>query len=343
MRYTKWILGACGWLLASAALAQAVYASPGVDEVLVADDGPIQHLETLVVHGVQPGPGLWRVSQDGHVLWILGTVAPLPNGIEWQSGEVEEIIARSQQILMAPGLYVSADVGFFAKLALAPAAWKAMRNEGGAELADVLSPALYARWQVQKQRYLERDNSVARKRPLFAAFELQAAAIKSAGLGQKPVVWPVVDRAAKAAGITPTATTLKLTLDDPKAAIREFRGGGVDDTVCLERALVSVERDLPTLVERANAWAVGDIDALRQLPHEDVTVACMQAVMQSAIVRDRGYGDLQQRMRTHWVSMAETALRQNDETFAMLPIDGLLAADGYLALLQARGYEIEAP
>lgn len=342
MRHAKWSLGVCGWLLASAALAQAVSGSSGVDEV-VAGEGPIQNLETLVVHGVQPGPGLWRVSRDGHVLWILGTVSPLPNGIEWQSAEVEEIIARSQQILLSPSVFFNADVGFFGKLALAPSAWKAMRNEGGAELADVLPPALYARWQVQKQRYLGGDNGISRKRPLFAAFELQAAAIKSAGLGQKPVIWPVVERAAKAAGIKPTATTLKLTLDDPKAAIREFRAGGIDDTVCLERTLTAVERDLPTLVERANAWAVGDIDALRQLPHEDAGAACMQSVTQSAFVRNRGYGDLQEQVRQHWLSMAETALRENGETFAMLPIDGLLAADGYLALLQARGYEIEAP
>jgi hypothetical protein len=29
-------------------------------------------LDTVVVSGVQPGPGLWKVSKDGHALWILG-------------------------------------------------------------------------------------------------------------------------------------------------------------------------------------------------------------------------------------------------------------------------------
>jgi hypothetical protein len=35
-------------------------------------------LDQVLVTGEQPGPGLWKVSKDDHVLWILGTLAPLP-------------------------------------------------------------------------------------------------------------------------------------------------------------------------------------------------------------------------------------------------------------------------
>ncbi len=340
MPVAKWsLLAGLGLLLSSLPCA----AGPPAEAGEGTGAPPIRDMETLVVHGVQPGPGLWKVSKDDHVLWILGTASPLPNRIQWQSGEVEAIVARSQQVLLPPSLSFNADVGFFGMLALAPTAWKAMRNEDGAKLDDVLTPALYARWQVQKRLYLGRDGGVERKRPMLAAQELYAAAIKSAGLGQKPVVWPVVQKAAKAAGITPTPTTLKLTIEDPKAAIREFRAGGFDDAACFEQRLASVEHDLPRLVERANAWAVGDIEALRRLPLEDADGACLRAVAESGFARNRGYGDLRERGRQHWLAIAEEALRQNRETFAMVPIDGLLAADGYLARLQARGYEVEAP
>ncbi len=108
-----------------------------------------------------------------------------------------------------------------------------------------------------------------------------------------------------------------------------------------------VERDLPKLVERANAWAVGDMEALRQLPYESAAETCMEVVTHSAFGRNRGYGygygDVRERGRHHWLSIAETALRKNRQTFALLPVDGLLAADGYLTLLQERGYEIESP
>lgn len=342
MRKATWGLCIWGWMLASTAFAQAAGDLAGTGDA-VADTGPIKDLETLVVTGVQPGPGLWRVSHEGNVLWILGTVSPLPAKMEWESAEVEAVIADSQQVLLPPSVTMTADIGLLRSLALAPSALKAMRNADGATLADVLPPALHARWQVQKQRYLDGGKSIERKRPLFAAAELQAAAIKSAGLGGKPVVMPVVERAAKAAGITPTSTTLKLTLEDPKSAIREFRGGDIDDTPCLEKTLALVERDLPKLVVRANAWAVGDMDALRRLPYESAAETCMEVVTHSAFGRNRGYGDVRERGRHHWLSIAETALRKNRQTFALLPVDGLLAVDGYLSLLQERGYEIESP
>ncbi len=97
----------------------------------VADTGPIKDLETLVVTGVQPGPGLWRVSHEGNVLWILGTVSPLPAKMEWQSAEVEAVIADSQQVLLPPSVTMSAEVGLFRSLALAPSALKAMRMPMG--------------------------------------------------------------------------------------------------------------------------------------------------------------------------------------------------------------------
>ncbi len=328
------------WLLAAFAPVRAAE-PPALEDV--AETLPIHDMETLVVHGSQPGPGLWKVSKGEHVLWILGTVAPLPNGIQWQAGEVEEIIAGSQQVLSSPSLVFDADVGFFGMLALAPSVWKVMRNEEGAKLEDVLPPPLHARWRVQKQRYLGRDAGIERKRPMIAANELYAAAIKSAGLGQTPVVRPVLERATKAAGIKPVSTSLRLKVDDPKAAIREFRSGGFDDTACFERKLALVEHDLPTLVARANAWAVGDIEALRRLPHEDADGACLQAVAESGFARNRGYTDLREQVLQQWLSLAEKALATNTQTFALLPIDGLLAEDGYLARLQARGYEVEAP
>ena len=56
-------------------------------------------LETVSVTGVQPGPGLWKVSKDNHVMWVLGTLTPLPRRMEWQSKQVEQVIAQSQELL----------------------------------------------------------------------------------------------------------------------------------------------------------------------------------------------------------------------------------------------------
>ncbi|WDK02725.1 TraB/GumN family protein [Xanthomonas campestris] len=300
-------------------------------------------LEAMVVRGQQPGPGLWKVSKGDHVLWILGTLSPLPKDLEWQATEVETIIGQSQQVLMAPMVQVDADVGMFGKLALVPAAMKAMKNEDGRELRDVLPPELYARWTVAKAHYMGRDRGVERKRPMLAAGELYQSALKRSGLARSPVIWSVVERAAKRAGIKPTSTTLEYKIDNPLQAIKDFRAGGMDDTACFRSILVTVERDLPTMVERANAWSVGDIETLRQLPRADPQAACMGAMASTGVAKKRGINDLEGRLRQHWLEIATQALQRNRSTFAVLPISRLTASDGYAARLRALGYEVEAP
>ena len=43
------------------------------------------------------------------------------------------------------------------------------------------------------------------------------------------------------------------------------------------------------------------------------------------------------------MSAAETALSNNKVTFALLPVDHLFSAEGRLAKLKEKGYEIEGP
>ncbi len=84
-------------------------------------------LGTVLVTGEQLGPGLWKVSKGDHVLWILGTQAPLPKKMSWRATEVEKTIAQSQEVLADASAKV--DVGFFRMLTLLPsfATWTAMK------------------------------------------------------------------------------------------------------------------------------------------------------------------------------------------------------------------------
>ena len=57
----------------------------------------------IVISGAQPGPGMWKVSKGDHVLWVLGTLSPLPKSMEWQSRDVEAVFAQAQEVMSAPG------------------------------------------------------------------------------------------------------------------------------------------------------------------------------------------------------------------------------------------------
>src|SRR5690606_36284321 len=102
----------------------------------------------------------WKVSHSEHVLHILGTVSPLPRRMEWMSAEVEAVIAGAQVVVGPPSVMVDADVGIFRGMALLPAMLRARNNPGKRPLREMVSPELYARWEVLKARYMGRDRGV---------------------------------------------------------------------------------------------------------------------------------------------------------------------------------------
>ncbi|WP_345779192.1 TraB/GumN family protein [Lysobacter sp. CFH 32150] len=333
--------GLLACLLVSSSLSPAfAQSSPG--PVTPASD--IRNIDTVVVTGSQPGPGMWKVSKGDHVMWVLGTVSPLPSRMEWQSSEVERVIARADEVIWSPAITVSVKVGFFSGLLLAPKALGARKNPDGETLAQVVPADMYARWQVLKRKYVGRDGGIEQWRPLFAAIELYDEAIKDSGLRKSGVVGPVLQRAIKARKPKETNPAVTVVIADPKAALTEFRASKLDDMDCFAKTLQRLETDLDAMRLRANAWAIGDIAALRALPYSDQSEACDRAATETGVVRKRlGIGDLEAEKRSRWLQAAEQALANNAVTFAVLPMREFLKTDGYIAALQARGYAVEAP
>ena len=312
-------------------------------EVVTEPGERITELESLVVSGAQPGPGLWKVSSGGNVLYILGTVSPLPRRMDWASTEVESVIAGSQAVIGAPAVTVDADIGFFRGMALVPAMLRARNNPGGRALRDVVPAELYARWTVLKARYMGRDRGVEKRRPVLAAQALFDAALRRSGLRSGGVVGPVVARARKAGDVPLVESTVRLEVDDPKTALRELNGSDLADIQCFEETLDRIEGDLEGMRARANAWAVGDIEGLRALPHVNHMATCQKALTGSGVARALGIDELPRRARDAWLANVEQALSRNASTFAMLPMHELLGGDGLLERLVARGYIVEAP
>jgi hypothetical protein len=304
---------------------------------------PIRDEAPVLVSGALPGPGMWKVSRDGHVMHVLGTVSPLPKGMDWISRDVEKVLAQSGEVVLAPSYMVDADVGFFGKLALLPSLIGVRRNPDNAQLRDVVPPASYARWLVLKQRYIGRDGDAEKMRPIFAANELYQAAIEDGGLTGKRIVWPVIQAAIREHGIKRTEPQVKVSIKNPKGALKEFRTEPLGDLDCFDKMLQNLETDVGRMAERANAWAVGDVEALRALPLGDQYQACQNALMQASVAQKNGMGNAEAEVRQAWLSAAEAAIGNNTVSFALLPMSELLKADGYLSALQAKGYLVEAP
>jgi uncharacterized protein YbaP (TraB family) len=327
----------CRFLFALVVLSNPLYAQSDSPSDATAQ------LDTVVVTGSQPGPGLWKVSKGDHVLWILGTVSPLPRDIEWRSQEVDALIAGSQEVLTGPEIKLSTNAGFFGSLALLPSLIGLRDNPDDKHLQDVVPADSYARWTELKQRYLGRSNRVEKWRPLFAALALYDAALDKSRLTGATYVRKSVLKTAKRAHVVITTPSLELQIDQLRDAIKEFKSGSLDDSECFRKTLDRITTDLVTMTARANAWATGDIVALRKLPQSDQFAVCAAAVSETNLARSRGMTDLDARAEKAWLDAADAALEHNASTLALLPMNHLLPQDGYLARLRAQGYAIEAP
>lgn len=297
-------------------------------------------LAAVTVTGAQPGPGLWRVSKGDHVLWILGSLSPLPKGMVWKPDAVDAAIAESQLVLASP--YATADVGFFRSLSVLPSLIGVRNNPDHQTLKQEVPAEVYGRWLPLKARYLGDGSAVEKRRPSIVAGELYRAAIDQSGLTEEHLLAKAVRKAAKRHGLKVQQVVYKLPLDNLHAFVKDFKQASMHDSSCFDHVLTLVDTNMETMKARANAWAIGDVEALRTLPLVE-TDTCDLQHMAPELLRKYHWTDMNAQVQALWLKTAEAALDKNKVSFATLPIGNLLQSDGYLAALQARGYQVDQP
>lgn len=303
-----------------------------------------RRMDTVEVVARVSGPALWEVRHGEHVLWILGTQSPLPRRFEWVSDEVDARLAESSLLIAPPSVAFSAGVGRLRALTLLPSLLRARRNPDAQTLEQVVGPELYARWQPLKQRYLGRNRKVETWRPLFAAMELWQEAIEDARMTGSGPVWRAVSKSAKKLKLAVETPGVNVEIVDAKATIRTFAQSPLDDLGCFSRTLERLESDIEAMRERAEAWAVGDLESLRALPFSDQNQACQDAMLSAMVGERNRIDDLPQRLREAWLTAVDKALAEHRSSLAVVPISRLLDPGiGLMQGLRERGYVIRAP
>jgi len=326
-------------LLSAAALGQTGSASTVSDQQAEAPAAQV------LVSGKRPGPGLWKVSKDGHVMWVFGMVSPLPSGMAWDDGRVDRLIAQSQEVLEPPraGLGIGFLGGLSALTAL-PSLIGLKKNPDGAQLHDVLPADVYARWSVLKQKYVGEDDGVERYRPFFAAQELMQAGLEKSGLSGGIEVRKQIEGLAKKRKVKLSETGFITQIEDAGSLLKEFRKSQMEDVSCFTKTLERFEGDLDATRTRANAWANGNIAEIGKLDYAEREDACHDAVLSSPAARKHpAFQNLRERRLASWLNAVEKSLAANASTVAMLPMSDIIGPKSYLAELQARGYTVESP
>ena len=323
--------------LSSRAFAQAIEPSEAHAQA------PPAPIEEVIVTGEQPGPGLWKVTHGGtNVVWVLGTAGGIPKDVKWRSRQVEDVIAHANAVIFGESVS-PANIGFFRSLLLLRSVLKLRYNADKAVLKDLIPPERYERWLVLRKKHLDDDEDYDRVRPMFIAMQLSEAAAREAGLNAEGNLGRIVARAAKKHDVEIRPAEVKMEIADPKKAIRDFAATPRDkDLECFNQTLDNLESDLDKSKARARAWAVGDIEAFRQLPAPVAQKVCIETLMSAPGLQPE-FTRLKQGIYDAWIWEVQKALELNPVTLAVTSLDDVLSPTGRLARLRERGYTIEAP
>jgi uncharacterized protein YbaP (TraB family) len=295
------------------------------------DTPAAQVLDEVVVTSDRTGPGMWHVHHGNSQVWILGSMSPLPKDITWRSKQVDQVLTGTNEVLIQKPF----EIGIARILWLLITEHNLLMVRGGKRLVDVLPANLHARFAAQRAKYTDDAAKWERFRPLVATAFLQQAAFHHVGLSTRVDLGAAMRVLAKKHGVP----------------IEEIKIAGVRDVIdalknlppatentCVEASLATIETDLPRLVERAQAWANGNVERIEKLPEPKEVDAC-----RAALDAGSGAADLIARIRQTWFDAIEKRLQNGRVTVAVVNIDLLLEHGGLLDELRARGYEVDAP
>ncbi|PXA80889.1 TraB/GumN family protein [Caulobacter sp. D4A] len=299
--------------------------SPTV-ELQPADPGSAV-VEELLVVARPPGPALWLVEKNGAKLYVLGSAAPLPHQLKWDSPRLNRALDQASLVLVPP----EASVGPMQITKFVLTGGGGVRQGFGRKLEDRLPPDLKDRFV--KARTQARRTAVPYKdwKPAVAGFILLSDFRQAAGLSEaKPV--STIERMAKAKGVK-----VKAMSQYRLGPVLSSAGKLSDEAnlACLRDALNEIDYEAPRWNTLGRDWADGDIAAVRARYSSSAAQRCL-------LRAPGGAGLLDDQIGQSAKALSE-ALNRPGVTVAVVDLAFLLPRNGVLDRLKAQGATVTSP
>lgn len=287
------------------------------------DDPEGTLVEELVVNARLPGPAWWRVSDADTTVYILGTPSALPRGQAWDKSVLDRRLTGAFALITPP----QAKAG----LTDTPALIGMMnRMRSKTPLAQTLPPALNARFTTALARLGKKPDAYAGWKPLAAGMLLARDFRKSARLDfDQPDAAILRLARKKKVRITPAATYKAAPA--AKIIVRDHTpAAGI---ACLEVALDEVEAGGGRLRAAGAAWAAGEVRT--SMSGVRGYERCAAQLPGAAALNAKALSD-----QTEAIARA---LKTPGHAVAIMGVRPLVAEDGVLQRLRARGYRVQTP
>ncbi|MDQ0464871.1 hypothetical protein QO010_002655 [Caulobacter ginsengisoli] len=306
--------------LRSAVVAACLFLTLGAAAPPVEDpEGTL--VEALVVAPRTPGPAWWKVSDGDTTVWILAMPeGGLPPGVAWDQSVVARRLKGANSLIQGASMTAGVrDIPALLKLR------GQLRSKTPLEAS--LPPALRDRFVADRTRLGKPAKRYAEWSPLAAGLMLMGDSRAKGRWGHPD---NDVRRLAKKAKV-PLRSGARY---DAVPFLRKALAGLTPaiQQQCLESALDDID-DAGRVRPAAQGWARGDVRSALSGPR----------AFERCVLLLSGGGDIWRRASRDQTQDIAEALKKPGHSVALVGLRRLLAQDGVLAQLRARGLTVTGP
>jgi hypothetical protein len=290
------------------------------------DDPEAFTVDELVVQARLPGPAWWIVSDADTKVYVLGIPDALPKGTRWDQAVLRRRLAGANSLITPPVLRAGASPLAVPKLLIE---WRNISHGPG--LARELAPDLMNRFNLAAQRAGKKPRDYQDLHAWFAGLGLAQDFRRHAGLDFAEPMKSIM-RAAKAARVKPVPALA----EDTRVAtmLQGLRNIPADlSRDCVTGAIEEVEAGPGQLRRAAQAWVSGNSRGALSAPRS--SERCYAALPGGARMKRESLGAQ--------ADAIVAALRRPGHSVAVLSLRALVAREGVLQRLRARGHTVTAP
>ena len=275
----------------------------------------------LVVRAMVPGPAWWTVQKGASTVYILGVPEqPVPKTLTWDQGALQRRL-QGASVLIVPDV-ATAGLGDIPGLLRMRS-----RLKSKTPMEAGLPEGLRSRFEAARTRLGKPASRYAGWNSIVAGQFLVGDFYDAAGASTKQPMDAIRRQAGRThVPIRPAASFKVMGLLDP--AVRNLTPA--ISQACLSEALDEVDAGARPLDDAAAAWAKGDVPAVLARPRG--FAACLLLIQGGASFWNQTMVDE--------ADAVAAALGKPGHAVAVFPIRSMVAENGILSRLKARGFEV---
>jgi hypothetical protein len=288
------------------------------------EDPEANIVEELVVQAIEPGPPWWRVQDADTTVWIMAVgVDVIPSDMSWNKTYLQRRLTGANILILGSRVAISG--GLF-DIPAALRMRKKLRSK--APMEQTLPEPLRARFVAARERLGQPAERYDDWGPIAAGMQL----LSDSNKGKKTV--SVTDqvlkeaRARKVKTVTPGRYKAKPMLRTVMAALNPATG-----EICMDGALDDVEAPPGRDRAAARGWALGDVGAALTEPRG----------FEKCVLLLAGGPAFWREFIDDQADAVQTALKTPGHAVAVMSLRQLLAEDGVIEQLEAKGIHVAGP